>query len=102
MENLCCVQSQEPPQTYFLFPQLQPSVFCHLSLKEMSHADRRIFWNLLDPVYLPLAYRASLARCWWDLTEQSYLSVPRRGYQLWPTSGIRTSDLTQTGGKRGV
>lgn len=31
-EKLC-------PEIFFCLPQLQPSVFCHLSLKKMSHAD---------------------------------------------------------------
>lgn len=35
------------PETFFLFTQLQPSVFCHLSLKEMSHGDWK---NLLESV----------------------------------------------------
>lgn len=61
----------------------------------------RIFWKLWDPVYLPPASRSSLTLHYWDHwdTECSYLLVPRQGYQLWPTEGIKTSDLTQTGGK---
>lgn len=51
-------------QTFFCFPQLRPSVFLPSVIKgNDSHTTRRILWNLLDPVYLPLAYRASLARC---------------------------------------
>lgn len=89
-----------PSNIFFVSPDFDHLFFYHLSLKEMSHAQpgescgicwiQFIFLLPTEPLQLGvsrISLSALICRC------------PGGGYQLWPTSGTRTSDLTQTAGE---
>lgn len=84
-----------------MFVQLKQSAFYHLSLKKMSHDDSE---NLLESAESSLSYTWIQRLFGLVLEESNWILLSARaqtGYQLWPGSGIRTSDLTQTDGKTG-
>lgn len=66
------------------FPNFNHLFFAICHERKWVMLTKRIFWNLLDEVYLPSANTAFL-----DLS--FYLLVSWQRYQLIPTEGIRTS-----------
>lgn len=82
----------------FSFPIFHHLYFAIWCKRNSLLLDDRITWNIWSILAHPCPW--SLFTAALEGSHCSYLSVARQPYRLWPTSGERTSDLTQIGGKR--